>query len=232
MPSLKFRLISILSGMLLFSGFLSGQSIPEDFGVWLGASYDHTLSDKWSASLSAQARTRDNSTMLRRVHVRASVTRKFSRFFRVSGGYWCINNLQSNNIWRTRHRMTLDARINIFPKRSILSYRSRIQGDMGGNGYYSLANKTPRVFWRHSLKYSYRLSRKYLPFMAAEARFQFQNAGSPETNGFERLRLIAGTEVKLSKKHSLEIYGLINEPFNRYPAARMFVFGVEYTFSN
>ena len=232
MSEIRFRLRSTIAGLLLVSGFLFGQSVPEDFGVWIGASYNHTLPDNWSTRLTAQARTNDNSRTLSRFFINASATRKFSRFFRMSAGYRFINSQRKGNTWATRHRLMLDARVSVFPKRSVLSYRSRIQGDAGGNRYYSQSNKTQRIYWRHTLKYTYRLNRKYEPYVAAEARFQLQNASSPEIDGFERLRLVAGTEIKLSKKHSLDIYGLMNEPFNRYPRARMFVLGIEYSFSN
>jgi hypothetical protein len=226
------KLLIVFCLLVLSSAEVTAQSKPEDFGVWLSAAYVQTLSDKWEFQITEQIRTQDNSTRLGLAYTNLGLTHKFSRYFRLSAAYRFINRRRDEDIWGIRHRMMLDARLRIFPKRSTLQYRSRLQADVGGNGYFGPTSNIPRIYWRHTVKYSYNLSRKLQPYVSAEARFQLQRVGRPESDGFDRLRLAIGTDIQLTKKHAIGIYGMLNEPFNRAGSTRRWVIGVDYVFEN
>ena len=223
------KIIMIL--LILLPMGLQAQS--DEFGTWTSVSLDKKLSKKLTLGGELELRTGNNLKNIDRWSVGIGVDYRLAKWLKASAGYTYIYdyhpeeytyqddgdlNKRTMTYFGSRHRFyaSLTAskdfgRLNIsLRERWQYTYRpeqadKRMDYQHASLGYsYPVKGKATNV-WRNKLQLKYKTDGLLQPYLFGETYV----GGS----GFEKLRLSVGTELKLSKKSSLNVGYVYQRPY-------------------
>lgn len=201
-----------------------GYAQQSDFGVWATVGADKKLSKQWSVAGELGLRTRDNSKEMDRYHLGLEADYKPWKFLKMTVGYNFLYDNRSEKV--TYHKDGTENKITPaywWPRHRFL---------LGVTGSYSLGNLDLSL--REMYQYTYRpkaSGKKYdtdtkewedvksKSQHQLRSRFQmaynigkspFKPFGSVEMyhgeGGLQKTRYTLGTDIALSKRHSLKVY--------------------------
>ena len=223
------KIIMIL--LILLPMGLQAQS--DEFGTWTSVSLDKKLSKKLTLGGELELRTGNNLKNIDRWSVGIGVDYRLAKWLKASAGYTYLYdyhpeeysyqndgdlNKRTMTYFGSRHRLyaSLTAskdfgRLNIsLRERWQYTYRpeqadKRMDYQHASLGYsYPVKGKATNV-WRNKLQLKYKTDGLLQPYLFGETYV----GGS----GFEKLRLSVGTELKLSKKSSLNVGYVYQRPY-------------------
>ena len=235
--------------MLAATGARAGDD--DDFGVWTEVNAEKKLGSNLTLDGGIELRTRDNAGTLDRWSAGLGASYKLTNWLKVSAGYtFLYDNLYKTNdkgtkyaeYWGPRHRFNVSltgshdfGRLNVSlrerwqytyrPEQTATRYyvnttNSHAAGDEADTHTYNGKGKN---MWRNRLQLKYKVDKMWRPYVSGETYV----GGS----GMDKLRLSLGTEIRLSKQHSLDVkymfqkaYDDDDEEGNRH------VLGIGYTF--
>jgi hypothetical protein len=206
LPSLKrwFR-NSLLPALLLLP--VCSQAQTNGLGLWTGASADIRLAKKWSLNVNTQVRFSDNIQVTRAYLGELGLSYKLSKHWAVSGYYRYTGRLKKNKeeggyYYRPYHRfygeLNYDQKIGQGLK---LEYRLRYQNQFKDDNTAVIADKS---YLRNKLELSYGNPSRFTPFVSADLFYRIDNTDN--TGGFDQIRYKAGTNIRLAKAHSLDLF--------------------------
>ena len=238
--SIKFGLV--LAALLLASAEVRAEG--DDFGIWTEANVEKKINKTVSVDGGVEMRTRNNVKTVDRWSGSIGASYKLTDWLKASAGYTLLydNNEKWNdkqtkvaNFWGTRHRfnVTLTGSVNFgnlsvsLRERWQYTYRPEktVERTKVSNGKVEdkTYNGKGKNVWRNRLQLKYKVTSVWRPYVNGETYV----AGS----GLEKYRLSAGTEIRLSKKHSFDVKYLFqkscsddDEEGNRH------IIGFGYTF--
>lgn len=243
-----FRTISVAVLMLGMVLPLSAQS--DDFGMWGEVNVEKKLSNKWSVGGGMEYRNRDNMKTTDRFSVGADVSYKITDWLKVSAGYSLLDDHRYKenskgtkyaDYWGLRHRINVSltasksfGNLNVSlrerwqytyrPEKTVTRYyvNTTASHDAGEEADEHTYNGKGKNVWRNRLQLKYKLSHIWRPYV---------NAESYMSNGWDKIRYAAGTEIRLSKQHSFDVKYMYQHPYgdddnegNRH------IIGIGYTF--
>lgn len=187
--------------LLLGISFVS-YSQKDDFGLWFDVSGDVKLVKKLELDLSAELRTFQNASKVREAFLEAGLTYKFNKYISASGSYRFTEFLEKDDSYHPRHKWFAD----ITGKLPLWNFNisGRVMFQQRFKTYYKNENdKIPDEHARIKLEINYNIpSFPVNPFIASEIFFPVL---TDKEKGIDRLRLMAGLEYKISKRHSVEL---------------------------
>ena len=238
---------SIKSGLVLAALLLASAEVRaegDDFGIWTEANVEKKISRNLSVDGGVEMRTRDHVKTVDRWSGSIGASYKLTDWLKASAGYTLLydNNEKWNdkqtkvaNFWGTRHRFNVSLTGSVDFGNLSVSLRERwqytyrpektVERTKVSNGKVEekTYNGKGKNVWRNRLQLKYKVSSLWRPYINGETYV----AGS----GMEKYRLAAGTEIRLSKKHSFDLKYMFQkscsddeEEGNRH------IIGVGYTF--
>ena len=232
----------VLAFMLLASVEVKAEG--DDFGIWTEVDVEKKVSKKLSLEGGLEMRTRDNVKTVDRWSGSVGASYKLTDWLKASAGYTLLydNNEKWNdkqtkvaNFWGTRHRFNVSLTGSVDFGNLSVSLRERwqytyrpektVERTKVSNGKVEdkTYNGKGKNVWRNRLQLKYKVTSMWRPYANGETYV----AGS----GLEKYRLSAGTEIRLSKKHSFDVHYMFqkscsddDDEGNRH------ILGVGYTF--
>jgi long-subunit fatty acid transport protein len=232
----------VLAALLLVSAEVRAEG--DDFGIWTEANVEKKISRNLSVDGGVEMRTRDHVKTVDRWSGSIGASYKLTDWLKASAGYTLLydNNEKWNdkqtkvaNFWGTRHRFNVSLTGSVDFGNLSVSLRERwqytyrpektVERTKVSNGKVEekTYNGKGKNVWRNRLQLKYKVSSLWRPYINGETYV----AGS----GMDKYRLAAGTEIRLSKKHSFDLKYMFQkscsddeEEGNRH------IIGVGYTF--
>ncbi|MBR4728638.1 MAG: DUF2490 domain-containing protein [Prevotella sp.] len=210
------RLCMVLAFVLLASVEIKAED--DDFGIWTEVNVEKKISRSLSVDGGVELRTRDHVKAVDRWSGSIGASYKLTDWLRASADYTLLydNNEKWNdkqtkvaNFWGTRHRfnVALTGSVNFgnlsvsLRERWQYTYRPQMTVERTKVSNGKVEDKTyngkGKSVWRNRLQLKYKVSSLWRPYVNGETYV----AGS----GIEKYRLSAGTEIRLSKKHSFDV---------------------------
>lgn len=237
---------SIKTGLLLAALLLTTAEVKaegDDFGLWAEVNVEKKISRNLSVDGGVELRTRDHVKTVDRWSGSIGASYKLTDWLKASAGYTLLydNNEKWNdkqtkvaNFWGTRHRFNVSLTGSVDFGNLSVSLRERWQytyrpektvertkvskGTVEDKTY----NGKGKNVWRNRLQLKYKVSKVWRPYVNGETFV---------SNGMDKYRLSAGTEIRLSKQHSFDVKYLFqkscgddDEEGNRH------IIGLGYTF--
>jgi len=217
------RLIILLMTVAATASSVKAQS--DDFGIWTEANVEKKLSTRLSVDGGVEWRLRDNASETERWSAGVGVEYKLTDWLKASAGYnFLYDNVYKENnkgtkyaeFWRARQRFNVsltasksfgDLKVSL-RERWQYTYRPEVTAtryylntttshDAGEEADEHTYRGKGKNVWRNRLNLEYKVSKIWRPYVAGESYV----AGS----GLEKMRLSLGTEIRLSKKHALDV---------------------------
>lgn len=237
----------ILVALLMTATTAKAQS--DDFGIWGEVNVEKKISSRWSAGTGVEFRSRDNASEADRWSFGADISYKITDWLKASAGYSLLNdnNYKVNDsgkkyakYWGLRHRINVSLtasqsfgnlsvslrerwQYTYRPEKTVTRYyvnttNSHDAGDEADEHTYSSKSKN---VWRNRLQLKYKVSKMWRPYISAESSI---------ASGLEKIRYAAGTEIRLSKQHSLDLRYLFQKSYNDDDEGDKHIIGIGYTF--
>lgn len=236
------RLSLVLAVVLLASVEVKAEG--DDFGIWSEVDVEKKISKKLSLEGGLELRTRDNVKTVDRWSGSVGASYKLADWLKASADYTLLydNNEKWNdkqtkvaNFWGVRHRFNVSLTGSVDFGNLSVSLRERwqytyrpektVERTKVSNGKVeekTYSGKGKNV-WRNRLQLKYKVSSMWRPYVNGETYV----AGS----GLDKYRLSAGTEIRLSKKHSFDVkYMFQKSCCDDEDEGNRHVVGVGYTF--
>jgi len=230
-----------LAALLLTTAEVKAEG--DDFGLWSEVNVEKKISRNLSVDGGVELRTRDHVKTVDRWSGSIGASYKLTDWLKASAGYTLLydNNEKWNdkqtkvaNFWGTRHRFNVSLTGSVDFGNLSVSLRERWQytyrpektvertkvskGTVEDKTY----NGKGKNVWRNRLQLKYKVSKVWRPYVNGETFV---------SNGMDKYRLSAGTEIRLSKQHSFDVKYLFqkscgddDEEGNRH------IIGLGYTF--
>ena len=216
------RLWLVLAFVLLASVEVKAEG--DDFGIWTEVGVEKKISKKLSLDGGVEMRTRDNVKTVDRWSGSVGASYKLTDWLKASAGYtflydnnekWNDKQTKVANYWGVRHRFNVSLTGSYSFGNLSVSLRERwqytyrpektVERTKVSNG--NVEDKTysgkGKNVWRNRLQLKYKVSSMWRPYVNGETYV----AGS----GLDKYRLSAGTEIRLSKKHSFDVHYLFQK---------------------
>ena len=174
--------------------------LNQDLEYWNKLSLSYKLNKKISFKLNQNVRFKNNASTLKVVFTEAAVNYKLNKRWNVGLGYRIIfpnEDLQYN-------RFHVLGRYRISPKKWDFNYRIKLDNETEDFRLY-----THNLRNRLTVGYNFK-KWKFDPQVSAEIFYNYQY----DYQGFNKLRLLVGTEYDLNKKLNLELSGGFQRTFN------------------
>ena len=237
---------SIKTGLVLAVLLLATAEVRaegDDFGLWSEVNVEKKISRNLSVDGGVELRTRDHVKTVDRWSGSIGASYKLTDWLKASAGYTLLydNNEKWNdkqtkvaNFWGTRHRFNVSLTGSVdFGNLSVslrerwhYTYRPEKTVERTKVSKGTVEDKTyngkGKNVWRNRLQLKYKVSKVWRPYVNGETFV---------SNGMDKYRLSAGTEIRLSKQHSFDVKYLFqkscgddDEEGNRH------IIGLGYTF--
>ena len=232
---------TIIMLMILLPIGVKAQS--DEFGTWTSVSLDKKLSKQFSLGTELELRTGNNLKNIDRWSAGISVDYRLAKWLKASAGYTYLYdyhpeaytyqddgdlNKRTMTYFGSRHRLSVSltaskdfGKLNVsLRERWQYTYRPeqenmRMDYQHADLGYsYSVRGKATNI-WRNKLQLKYKTTGLLQPYLYGETYVS--------GTGFDKLRLSLGTDLKLSKRSSLnvgyvyqKVYDNVDEEGNKH----------------
>ena len=210
------RFALVLSALLLTSVGVKAEG--DDFGIWTEANVEKKVTRNLSIDAGVEMRTRDHVKTVDRWSGSIGASYKLTDWLKASADYtflydnnekWNDKQTKVASFWGVRHRFNVSLTGSVDFGNLSVSLRERwqytyrpektVERTKVSNGKVEdkTYNGKGKNVWRNRLQLKYKLTSLWRPYVNGETYV----AGS----GLEKYRLSAGTEIRLSKKHSFDV---------------------------
>jgi len=236
------RIVILAVMAVAFSTSVKAQS--DDFGIWTEANVEKKINTQLSLEGGLEMRTRDNVGEIDRWSAGVGASYKFNEWLKASAGYsflydnnekWNTKLTKVARYWGERHRLHADLTASYKVGNLSISLRERWQytyrpektvererisdGAIEDKTYSGKANHK----WRNRLQLKYRLNKMWRPYVNGET---YVGKG-----GFDKLRLAAGTDIRLAKGHWLDVKYMFQKAYDDDDdEGNRHILGIGYTF--
>ena len=238
--SVRFALA--LTALLLTS--VGAKAEGDDFGIWTEANVEKKIGRNLSVDAGVELRTRDHVKTVDRWSGSIGASYKVTNWLKASADYtllydnnekWNTKQTKVANFWGTRHRFNVALTGSVDFGNLSVSLRERwqytyrpqktVERTKVSNGKVEdkTYNGKAKSVWRNRMQLKYKVTSMWRPYVSGETFV----AGS----GMEKLRLAAGTEVRLSRKHSFDVKYMFQKVYDEDDSeGNRHILGVGYTF--
>lgn len=224
----------------------------DDFGIWGEVNVEKKIDSRWDVDAGVEFRSRDNLKTADRWAFGADATFKITDWLKASAGYTLLDDhrekanssgRKASDYWGVRHRFNVslvgsysfgDLNISLRerwqytyrPEQTVDRYwtytdeeEDRYEGEVADQHTYEAKSKN---VWRNRLQLKYKVSKMWRPYLNAETHV---------SNGLEKVRYSAGTEIRLSKHHWLDLKYLLQKTYDESDEeGDRHVIGIGYTY--
>ncbi len=182
------------------------------------------IGEKVKLGWNEQLRTKDSFRSVDKILSSLSVAYTPWKFLEVGTEYSFVNEWQgrqdgSNIKWRTKHRWNIDITEKLTAGRFELSLRERVRMEFRGYSGNKYEDPNPFTTLRTRLKAAYKNPSRWKPYAYVElyttlnAPAKVDNYLRDELsrdNYINRVRIVLGSELKISNKHKMDFHYMLN----------------------
>lgn len=224
---------------------LTAMAADNDNGLWTSVEASKSFSKKLKLEGELETRLSDNVSRVSRLSLQVGATYRLHQYVSVGAAYGLMSVYDAKYFdYQPRHRVSVTATGRYKLGRVSFSLRERIQlttkdesdriytktqtGKESKWGTIDTYSINPAWIWRNRLKLDYDIPQSpFTPFVSVETHYQLNN---PNGNTFEGIRLMAGTEYKLGKQHSVSASLLFDREFADNANRQVLALGYAYKF--
>ena len=211
--------------LFLFSGVIANAQ-EKDFCIWTTVNIEKKFSKKFTAVLSQEFRFDENASQLDNAFTNITAEYNFTKNLNASFNYRLINKRLIDGHYQQRNRIYVDVAYRLKQNDYSFTLRTRFQ-DQFRNAFSENAELPAIWYWRNKLTFKYNL-KEFKPYSYFEI---FYPLNDPVINTIDNLRFAVGCNYDFTKKHSVNLYYLINKEINVKNPVTSFIAGIEYTYS-
>lgn len=185
---------------------------------------DIPLSQKVKLTWGEQLRTKDSFRSVDKILSSLSVAYTPWKFLEVGTEYAFVNEWQgkqdgSDIRWRTKHRWNIDITEKLTAGRFELSLRERVRMEFRGYEANKYTDPNPFTTLRTRLKAAYKNPLRWKPYAYVELYTTLNAPKRVENclrdplerdNYINRVRIVLGSELKISDKHKMDFHYMLN----------------------
>ena len=185
---------------------------------------DIPISQKVKLSLGEQLRTKDSFRSVDKILSSLSVAYTPWKFLEVGTEYAFVNEWQgkqdgSDIRWRTKHRWNIDITEKLTAGRFELSLRERVRMVFSSDETNKYVEPNPFTTLRTRLKAAYKNASRWKPYTYVEVYTTLNAPKRVENclrdplerdNYINRVRIVLGTELKITNKQKMDIHYMLN----------------------
>ncbi len=185
---------------------------------------DIPLSQKVKLTWGEQLRTKDSFRSVDKILSSLSVAYTPWKFLEVGTEYALVNEWQgkqdgSDIRWRTKHRWNIDITEKLTAGRFELSLRERVRMEFRGYKANKYTDPNPFTTLRTRLKAAYKNPSRWKPYAYVELYTTLNAPKRVENclrdplerdNYINRVRIVLGSELKISDKHKMDFHYMLN----------------------
>lgn len=184
---------------------------------------DIPLSQKVKLSLGEQLRTKDSFNSLDKFLTSLSVAYTPWKFMEFGTEYALVNEAVYGDVtdlsWRTKHRWNIDITEKLTAGRFELSLRERVRMEFRGYSANKYVDPNPFTTLRTRLKAAYKNASRWKPYTYVEVYTTLNAPKRVENclrdplerdNYINRVRIVLGTELKITNKQKMDIHYMLN----------------------
>lgn len=223
------RRFGSLLPIFLFLLIHSANAQNEGMGLWTGVAAELRLTKKLELNAGVQTRFSDNIQVTRAYLGELGLTYKLTKHWDVSGFYRYTGRLKKNKetdtwYYRPYHRFYGEVSYdNKIWKGLKLDYRLRYQNQFKDDNDAVVADKS---YFRNKLEMSWENTSRFTPFVSADLFYRIGNA--EQSAAFDQVRYKAGTNVRFSKVHSLDLFLFRDAEINHSGESSGLILGATY----
>ena len=206
--------------------------LTNDFGGRLNLSIDKKIVKGLHIVAEGEVRTNNNFATFGRYQAGLGLSWKLNKYFKVGAGYLFINKMNSESVWKPRHRFYADASLNLHAGNWQFGLKERLQLTHREVGNPCQSNPNLLAL-KSRLKISYKGFRKVTPYVFGEMRNVFNDPSvvatwSTASNAYadysfggyndayiNRIRGSVGVDFKLDKHNSLDLFFLADYCYDK-----------------
>lgn len=225
----KRRFVNGLFFTLLVTLPAVGWAQTNGIGLWTGVATDFRLSNKWTLNANAQVRFSDNLQVTRAYLGELGLSYKLTKHWKLSGYYRYTGRLKRNDektgwYYRPYHRFYGEVSYDHKLWRGLtIDYRLRYQNQFKDDNEAIVADKS---YVRNKLELSWANPSRFTPFVSADLFYRVD--ANDNTSGFDQVRYKAGTNVKFTKQHSLDLFVFADRAIRNRDESSGPILGVTY----
>ncbi len=185
---------------------------------------DIPLSQKVKLTWGEQLRTKDSFRSVDKILSSLSVAYTPWKFLELGTEYALVNEWQgkqdgSDIRWRTKHRWNIDITEKLTAGRFELSLRERVRMEFRGYEANKYTDPNPFTTLRTRLKAAYKNPSRWKPYAYVELYTTLNAPKRVENclrdplerdNYINRVRIVLGSELKISDKHKMDFHYMLN----------------------
>lgn len=195
------------------------ESSDSDLQARFKASLEIPLSDKWSLTWGEQLRLKDSFGKIDKVLSSLTLDYEPWKFLEVGTEYAFVNEKKSAGDWRIKHRINFNVTGKVSVGRFDLSLRERIRFVVRSYDTNEYETPDPFTSLRTRLKAAYNNASRWKPYAyvelyttlnAPEVTANYLHDALHHDNYINRVRLVFGSELKLSDRHKMDLHYMLN----------------------
>jgi hypothetical protein len=216
----------------------------DDFGIWTDVNVEKELGNYWELEGGIEFRSRDKVRKADRWSGNIGASYELTDWLKASAGYSLLYdnrhklNTKGNkyaDYWSVRHRFNVSltasktfGRLSISlrerwqytyrPEKTVMRYYVSSGAEDGEHTF----NAKGKNVWRNRLQLKYRINKRWRPYANAETNV---------SNGLDKIRYTAGTEIRLTKQHWLDAKYIYQHVYDDDDEeGNLHVIGIGYTY--
>lgn len=194
------RIIPLVSGLFLTCGAIA----QDDWGSSLEVGVTKKIIPGLHVSLEEDFRLRDNFSEVDRFSTALELSYKPIQYLKIGGAYNLINYNHPTKGWEVRHRYYFYATGSYRFNRFTLSLRERFQSTYRVGVKETSTRANPKLYLRSRLQLKYDIRHcGFEPFASVEL---YNTLNDPRGNSMNKLKYTVGSEYKLNKRNTLQVY--------------------------
>lgn len=226
------KLFAIALAMVALYQQLKAQT--PDTETWTSLGVSKKINKKWNIGAEAELRNGNFYGLIDRASLQLEANYNFNKYLKFSASYQAMEYYDFKySDYQFRNRFSLGATGKFKISRFTVSLRERAQlttkdesDRIKASGKIDTYKMNPEWMWRNRVKLDYNIRKsKFTPSFSVETFYQLNN---PDGNQMDKLRYILSVEYKISKKKSIEVYGLYSKEVNVTSPEKLKVFGLSY----
>jgi hypothetical protein len=218
-------------GLLLCAATLAGLPVTgsaqeNDAGLWTNATIEKKINKDLDLVFTEEFRFNENVTQLESFFSDFGAEYSIIKGLKTGLFYRFINKRNLDGSYSQAHRFYGDVSYKRKLKRFEAGYRVRLQIQYRDVNRSETGN-VPDWYIRQKLHFGYNTRSRFDPYLDGEIWYKV----GPEWYGFDNIRISAGSTVRITKNHSLDLAYIYQQEFNVANPVTDFIFFVGYKFS-
>jgi hypothetical protein len=204
----------------------AGSAQENDAGLWTNATVEKKITKDLDVVFTEEFRFNENVTQLESFFSDIGAEYSIVKGFKCGLFYRFINKRNLDGSYSQAHRFYGDLSYKQKIKRFEAGYRIRLQVQYKEVNRSETGN-VPDCYIRQKLHFGYNTKSRFDPYIDSELWYLM----SPRWCGFDNVRITAGTTVRITKSHSLDLAWIYQKEFNVANPVTDYIFFIGYKFS-